>query len=103
MTADTHFDGETYVHPRDGDRLARQLSAVYACLKDGEWRTLQQIADVVSAPPASVSARLRDFRKERFGQHTVNRRYVGEGLFEYQLIPHVSPPEPQQQTLDSTP
>jgi len=47
----------------------------------------------ISFPPydqaseGGVSARLRDFRKEKFGSHTVNRRRkAGGGTFEYQLI-----------------
>ena len=80
------FDGTTFNAPADGLRLARQLSAVRDLVSDGKWRTLHEIADVVGAPEASVSARLRDLRKPKFGGWTVERRRRGEakrGLHEY--------------------
>jgi len=83
---DAHFDGTTYDHARDGCRLAEQTQAVYAVMKDGRFRTLALIAQMVGAPEASVSARLRDLRKPRFGAHTVNRQYVKDGLHQYQLV-----------------
>lgn len=83
------FHGETYNESLDKKRLALQLMRVFELMKDGKWRTLQEIADVVHAPTQSVGARLRSLREEQFGAHTVNRRRKGEGrrgLFEYQLI-----------------
>jgi hypothetical protein len=82
------FGGATFDEFLDGDRLRRQLAAVYAVMSDGQWRTLKQIHHLTGAPEASISARLRDFRKPKFGSHTVNRRrFVPDsGLYEYQLI-----------------
>ena len=80
------FDGTTYEPARDHDRLAAQWLAVFNLMRDAEWRTLDQIAHETGYPEASISARLRDFRKDKFGGHTVTRRYFGFGLFEYQLI-----------------
>jgi hypothetical protein len=54
-------------------------------MKDGQWRTLEQIADMTGDPTPSVSAQLRHLRKPRFGSHTVDRRHVGGGLYEYRL------------------
>jgi len=85
-TAGLHFDGVTFDPDRDGSRLAAQMQAVYAVMKDGQFRTLAALAHITGAPEASVSARLRDLRKPRFGGHTVNRQYVGKGLFQYQLV-----------------
>lgn len=79
-------DGATYQHERDGQRLAAQHERVKALMKDGRWRTLAMIALETRDPEASVSARLRDLRKERFGSHGVERRHVADGLFEYRLI-----------------
>jgi hypothetical protein len=56
-------------------------------MRDGRWRRLTAIAIAAQAPEASVSARLRDLRKERFGSHTVERRYVAQGLWEYRVLP----------------
>jgi hypothetical protein len=61
-------------------------------MKNGKWRTLAEIEEATADSVASISARLRDFRKEHFGAHTVNRRPRGDrirGLYEYQLIVRV--------------
>ena len=80
------FSGFTYDKTRDHDRLKKQLSAVFNLMRDGRFRTLQDIELLLGYPQSSISARLRDFRKKNFGQHTVNREYVSKGLFKYQLI-----------------
>jgi hypothetical protein len=88
------FDGKTYVPADDRNRLKRQLHAVFALMRDSSWRTLEEISSQMGIPAstASISARLRDFRKEKFGRHTVNRRLRDgkKGLFEYQLITNTS-------------
>lgn len=81
-----YFDGSTYQHERDSSRLGDQMAAVLSVMSDGKWRTLAGIASETNAPEASVSARLRDLRKPRFGGHTVNREYLQRGLFQYQLV-----------------
>jgi hypothetical protein len=81
-----HRDGKTYEHDRDGARLHKQHNRVLACMKDGAWRSLAAISTATGDPEASVSARLRDLRKERFGGHDVKRRCLGRGLFEYRLV-----------------
>lgn len=89
MQGEFNFDGGTFDPELDGNRLRAQLWRVRRLMQDGEWRTLPEIRDATGDPTQSVSARLRDFRKEKFGGHTVNRRRRGEGrsgLFEYQLI-----------------
>lgn len=57
-------------------------------MSDGGWHTLAEIAMASEAPEASVSARLRDFRKPRYGMHTVQKRRVidGGGLWEYRIL-----------------
>lgn len=83
------FDGETYEPKFDETRLRGQFGRVFKLMKDEKWRTLSEIAAVTGDPEPGISARLRDFRKIKFGGHTVNRRRRGEpkdGLFEYQLI-----------------
>lgn len=80
-----HRDGETYVHERDARRLAGQHCRVLALMRDGRWRSLSDIAEQTGDPEASVSARLRDLRKPRFGGFIVEREYVARGLFRYRL------------------
>jgi hypothetical protein len=38
------FDGETFDPALDGDRLRRQLRRVYQVMRDGRWRSLDEIA-----------------------------------------------------------
>ena len=83
------FDGSDYSPESDDQRLVSQMHRITELMKDGEWRTLQEISNETRDPPASVSAQLRHLRKRRFGSHTVNKRIRGErskGLWEYQVI-----------------
>lgn len=80
------FDGPTYDRDKDKDRLSGQFQKVFDTMRDGQWRTLDDITVITGYPNASISARLRDFRKDKFGKHTVERRRVAQGLFEYRLI-----------------
>lgn len=79
------FDGTTYEPKKDKVRLNQQLQLVFDCMKDGKWRSLQEIAGIIKKPEASISARLRDLRKLRFGAHTVERRRRTDSCFEYSL------------------
>jgi hypothetical protein len=83
------FDGATYSREQDHERLGRQLYRVLTVMRDGHWRTLSEIELLVAAPQASISARLRDLRKLKFGGWLVDRRPRHEwkdGLFEYRLV-----------------
>lgn len=80
------FDGADIVPERDNKRLTKQYDAIFNLMKDGKWRTLNQIASQLGYPEASISAQLRHCRKPRNGGHTLNRKYVGDGLYKYQLI-----------------
>jgi len=79
------FDGVTYEPTRDGARLASQLERVRDLMLDGEWRTIPQIAAAVGGSDQSISARLRDLRKRRFGSYQVDRAHVKDGLFTYRV------------------
>ncbi len=79
------FDGVS-VLPIDTPRLAGQLAAVFELMRDGKFRKLSEIAEVVGCLETSASARLRDFRKARNGGHDVAVRYIGNGVNEYKLI-----------------
>ena len=80
------FDGHTYNHLQDSFRLHRQLGKVWDVMKNGAWFTLREIANQIGAPEASVSARLRDLRKPKFGSNTVEREHIGQGLYRYRSI-----------------
>lgn len=84
------FDGETFNQRRDGDRLGTQLELVRGLMADGVSRSLGDIVAALrirgcTATEASVSARLRDLRKERFGGYSVERTYLGSGLYSYRV------------------
>lgn len=79
------FSGNTYDAERDGARLTGQCLRVWEFMKGGQWRTLTEIARACQCSQTSASARLRDFRKPQFGEHEVERSYVGEGLWRYRV------------------
>jgi hypothetical protein len=81
------FGGRTFDEDLDGDRLRIQLAAVWRFMFDGQWHMLAEISAAVDAPEASVSARLRDFRKEKFGGYIVERQRIpnGNGLHIYRI------------------
>ncbi len=70
----------------DSTRLENQFAVIFDLMSDGKWHTLPAIEELTGYPQASISAQLRHCRKPKFGAHTVNRRHVRNGLFEYQLI-----------------
>ena len=84
------FDGATFEHKFDAARLKGQLKRVHSLMTDGQWRTLAEIESHTGDPAASISARLRDLRKERFGAFKMERRARGaraNGLNEYRVVP----------------
>ena len=86
MQKELQFDGADYVKERDYDRLAKNHFKLKELMKDSLYRTLKEISDFTGIPEASVSAGLRDFRKEKFGSHILSKRYDGNGLYSFQLI-----------------
>lgn len=79
------FAGSDYNHGRDSSRLSGQLLRVHGVMKDGQWHTLSEISCATGDPEASVSAQLRHLRKPRFGGHEIEKRYLGEGLYQYRI------------------
>ena len=83
------FDGLTFIGGWDSERLTGQWKAVYDVMQSGKWYTLGEIRERIGGgSEAGISARLRDFRKIKFGGHKVYRRRRGEaskGLHEYRL------------------
>lgn len=63
------------------------LHQVRDLMDDGEWYTLAELSWATGASEASCSARVRDFRKAKYGGHQVDRRYVGKGIYQYRLPP----------------
>ena len=78
------FDGVT-VTALDDERLSTQLALVYRALKSGGWWTLVDLSKASGASEAGASARCRDLRKDKFGAHRIERRRIGNGLYEYRM------------------
>jgi hypothetical protein len=78
-------DGETFDRDRDLSRLNAQCADVYRYMQHGQWRTLADISANTGHPEASVSARLRDMKKEKFGGFKVEKRYIASGLWQYRI------------------
>lgn len=89
MTATLHGDrdGWTFHPPADASRLNAQAVRVFEVMRDGAWHTLAEISTTTGDPESSVSARLRDFRKDRFGHMVVigERIKAGGGTWQYRL------------------
>jgi hypothetical protein len=79
------FDGRTFDPALDEERLKNLLGRVWNFMQGGGWHTLAEIQSKCGGTEASVSARLRDLRKERFGSYTIKRRRVSGGLWEYRM------------------
>ena len=82
------FDGDTYNPKYDLVRLTGQIQRVFEVIKDGNWYTLDEIHKATNDPHASISAQLRNLRKERFGSHVIEKRSKGDrsnGLWEYSM------------------
>ena len=87
------FDGKTYDDTKDRSRLKAQLDDVRSIMFQSGWVTLKEISERVKertgkdTPEASVSARLRDLRKPKFGGYIVSRRarQGHRALYEYRI------------------
>lgn len=79
------FDGETYEAGRDYPRLNKQQKRVWDAMIDGRWHTPEALEQATGDRWSSISARLRDFRKDKYGNHDVLREYWGNGQYAYKL------------------
>jgi hypothetical protein len=82
------FDGFHYEPKKDKDRLTGQIKSLHDFMNGptGMWFTVQELAFSLGFPEPSISAQLRNLRKERFGGHNVKGRYrEGTRIFEYRL------------------
>jgi hypothetical protein len=80
------FDGATFDPRRDKVRLGKQASRVWREMRDYQWHTLAELARLTDDPEASISARIRDLRKPKFGGHIVERENLGAGTWRYRLL-----------------
>lgn len=85
LPAAPRFNGADYDRDRDDARLTGQLLRVWRAVSDGCWWTPSELERATGDNWSSISAQLRHLRKARFGGHTVEREYLGEGLYQYRL------------------
>jgi hypothetical protein len=79
------FDGQS-ARPIDTPRLAGQMLAVYRLMENGEYWTLSDLAGKVGGLETSISSRIRDMRKARWGSRKIETRYIGNGVRQYRLV-----------------
>jgi hypothetical protein len=90
MFSGIDHDGATYEAENDQVRLNRQQQRIYNLMRDNVWRTLREIEVITGDAQASISARLRDLRKDKFGGLNVQRRRrldPKRGIHEYRIAP----------------
>jgi hypothetical protein len=83
----TKFDqdyGEKVEGPEDA-LLIGQQRRVYDAMRDGQWRSLADLKRMTGDLENSISARLRDLRKESFGYYLVEKRKLKFGPWQYRL------------------
>lgn len=78
------FDGVTF-DVADERRLETQLGRTYVKLRLGEWETLASLATYTGSSEAGVSARIRDLRKPKWGNHTIEADRTDTGLWIYKM------------------
>jgi len=82
------FDGNTYDKNKDQVRLSRQIDKVRYFLEISDYVTLDEISVATGVKNvSSISARIRDLRKDRHGNRVVERKYISDGLYSYKLLP----------------
>ena len=81
------FEGRTFEPKVDLARLRSQQADVARAMADGGWHSLSELSERTGHPEASVSARLRDLRKPRWGSNIIQRRrHLAGALWEYRLL-----------------
>lgn len=75
--------GKTFVADRDSKRLGEQCQRIFNVFRDGQKRTLAQVAAITGDPEASISARYRDLK--RFG-FKMDKEFVTRGLWLYWMV-----------------
>ena len=80
-------------------RNMKQFWQVFDLMRDGQWRNLAEIKNSLGAQGisgissvAGISARLRDFRKKKYGGFRVECKRIGVGQYRYRLAMSYRPP-----------
>lgn len=80
------FDGHNEQEASQDTRLVSQLERVYRLMCNGTGWTLEDLSLAANAPTSSVSSRIRDLRKPRFGGNIIQRVHEHGGIYTYWLV-----------------
>ena len=89
MNPKAAFQGSDLDYSLDFPRLSKQILRIFKLMSDNRWRTLNEIARATNDPEGSISAQLRNMRKDYYGNHIIDKRRRGlpkNGLWEYRLV-----------------
>jgi hypothetical protein len=89
MNPKAAFQGSDLDYSLDFPRLKKQILRIFTLMSDNRWRTLSEIARATNDPEGSISAQLRNLRKDYYGNHIIDKRRRGDpknGLYEYRLV-----------------
>lgn len=75
--------GSDYDPKRDEQRLGEGYRRTFEVMKDGHWRTPQEIAELSGC---RLDSALRFVRLTKKFGHTVNKEYVDHGIWKYQIV-----------------
>lgn len=78
-------DRAAYDPEADKDRRRKQLGRVYSVLRDGLWHGLPELTERAGGLATSVSARIRDLRKPKFGGREIQARCFGRNVWKYRM------------------
>jgi hypothetical protein len=88
------FKGSDYQPQHDEKRLTKQLDVIrdvaLSAAECGTWLTLREFSQLTHFGEASISAQLRNLRKQEYGGFVLDKRPRGDcvyGLWEYRLTP----------------
>jgi len=81
------FDGLDARTEPDRIRLSGQCLDIYNILLDGKWHTVAEIEQLTGFMGTSISAQIRNLRKDRFGCHDIEKKMVNNRA-EYQMTPN---------------
>lgn len=86
------FDSGVDLTKADHARLSTQLQRVLHVLRDGQWYSVPALQRAIRAqfgitePEPSLSAQIRNAKKEKHGGYPVERRRIGN-TYEFRIVP----------------
>jgi hypothetical protein len=63
-----------------------KLAKLLKVLSDGRWHSPLELCELTGISPLSITARLRDLRKDDYGGHTIETKETQPGLVLYRLL-----------------